>query len=69
VTLQDDASMTGSSMRFRGHPLRREIALVLALKAVAIAVIWAVFFGPGTQPTIDGPAVERHLTTPSGGSR
>jgi hypothetical protein len=56
-------------MRFRGHPLVREIALVLALKAVAITVIWAAFFGPDTRPAIDGAAVERHLSVPSGGGR
>jgi len=48
-------------MGTRGHPLMREIALVLALKAVAIAVIWLAFFGPDTRPHIDGAAVERHL--------
>ena len=54
--------MTGLSMSFRGHPLMREIALVLALKAAAIAVIWLAFFGPETRPDIDGASVERHLT-------
>jgi hypothetical protein len=49
-------------MSFRGHPLMREIALVLALKAVAIAVIWLAFFGPDKRPHIDGAAVERHLS-------
>jgi hypothetical protein len=49
-------------MNFRGHPLMREIALVLALKAAAIAVIWLAFFGPETRPDIDGASVERHLT-------
>jgi hypothetical protein len=53
-------------MRFRGHPLRREIALVLALKAVAIAVIWAAFFGPDSRPTIDRAAIEQHVAAPSG---
>jgi hypothetical protein len=49
-------------MGHRGHPLMREIALVLAIKAVAIAVIWLAFFGPETRPDIDGAAVERHLS-------
>jgi len=49
----------------RSHPLLREITLVLALKAVAIAVIWAAFFGPDTRPTLDGAAIERHLAAPS----
>jgi hypothetical protein len=49
-------------MGTRGHPLMREIALVLALKAAAIAVIWLTFFGPDTRPDIDGAAVDRHLT-------
>jgi hypothetical protein len=49
-------------MGARGHPLFREIALVLALKAAAIAVIWLAFFGPETRPDIDGTAVDRHLT-------
>ncbi|MEJ2119335.1 MAG: hypothetical protein P8Z76_01265 [Alphaproteobacteria bacterium] len=49
-------------MGHRGHPLMREITLVLALKAAAIAVIWLAFFGPETRPDIDGAAVEQHLT-------
>lgn len=53
-------------MGFRGHPLIREIALVLALKAVAIAVIWAAFFGPETRPSVDGAVLEQHLAAPAG---
>lgn len=60
--------MTGLPMSFRGHPLIREIAVVLALKIVAIAVIWAAFFGPGTRPTVDGAAIERHVTAAPGTS-
>ncbi|HUT51202.1 MAG TPA: hypothetical protein VM325_17875 [Alphaproteobacteria bacterium] len=54
--------MTGLSMRLRGRPLAREIVLVLTLKAVAIAVIWAAFFNPGMRPVVDGAAIERHVT-------
>ena len=56
--------MTGLPMSFRGHPLIREIAVVLALKVAAIAVIWLAFFGPDTRPTVDGAAIERHLAAP-----
>lgn len=52
-------------MGIRGHPIMREITLVLALKAAAIAVIWLAFFGPETRPAIDGAAIERHVTAPS----
>ncbi|MDH3234180.1 MAG: hypothetical protein OEQ29_11725 [Alphaproteobacteria bacterium] len=57
--------MTGISMGYRGRPLAREIVAVLALKAVAIAVIWAAFFSPGSRPAIDGAAIERHVTATS----
>lgn len=57
--------MTGIPMRLRGRPLVREIVLVLALKAVAITVIWAAFFSPGMRPVVDGAAIERHVTAAS----
>ena len=52
-------------MGFRGRPLAREIVLVLALKIIAIAVIWAAFFGPGTRLAVDDAAIERHVTAAS----
>jgi len=56
-------------MSFRGRPLAREIALVLAFKALAIAVIWAAFFGPGARPDVDGAVLGRHLGAPAGRAR
>jgi hypothetical protein len=56
-------------MGIRGRSLAREIVLVLALKAAAIAVIWAAFFGPGTRPMVDGIAIEHHIAAPRGGGR
>jgi hypothetical protein len=51
-------------MAVRTTPLMREIAAILAVKVVAIAVIWAAFFGPDTRPAIDRQALARHLELP-----
>ncbi len=56
-------------MSFRGHPLAREIALVLALKVMAIALIWAVFFGPWMRPVVDGEVIGHHLAAVPGDAR
>lgn len=40
------------------HPLAREIAVVLALKLVALLVLFFVFFGPSQRPSITPEAVE-----------
>lgn len=40
-----------------GHPLVREIAVVLALKVVALATLYFLFFGPSQRPELTPEAV------------
>ena len=40
-----------------GHPLVREIAVVLALKVVALAALYFLFFGPSQRPDLTPEAV------------
>ncbi len=39
------------------HPLAREIAVVLALKVVALAALYVLFFGPSHRPDLTPEAV------------
>ncbi len=48
-------------MGLKDSPLAREITVVLVLKVLAIAVIWGVFFNPGTRPEVGPPALGAHL--------
>jgi hypothetical protein len=48
-------------MGLNDRPLAREITVVLVLKVLAIAVIWGVFFNPGTRPDTRPPAIGAHL--------
>ena len=52
-------------MPFR-HPLAREIVVVLAVKVVALAALYLVFFGPAHRPDLTPEAVDRAIlgTTP-----
>lgn len=51
---------------FQKSPLAREICLALALKAAAIAVLWALFFTPDHRPATDPAAVADALAPQSG---
>ena len=53
----------------KDRPLGREIVVVLAIKVVAIAVIWGVFFGPDTRVVVDPPALGAHILPASGAAR
>jgi len=57
----DRLTATGGAMGLRDRPLAREITVVLVLKVLAIAVIWGVFFNPGTRPDTSPPALGAHL--------
>jgi hypothetical protein len=41
--------------------LRRHLTLLLALKAVALALLWLLFFSPAHRTAVDGAAAGRHL--------
>ncbi len=41
--------------------LRREIILLLCVKAVVLAVIYFMFFVPATKPGIDGDTIRAHF--------
>ena len=43
----------------------REIAVAVAVKLVALGVIYALFFGPSQRPTIDAERVFETLTGPA----
>jgi len=43
------------------HSLRRDIVLLLCLKAAALAVIYFAFFSPATRPAPDGSAMVEHI--------
>ncbi len=46
--------------RFR-HPLAREVAVALAVKAVALGALWVAFFGPWQRPEVTPETVETTL--------
>jgi hypothetical protein len=41
--------------------LRRHLALLLAIKLAALALLWALFFSPAHRAVIDSQAAGRHL--------
>ena len=52
-------------------PKRRpaaEIALVIAFKAAAVALLYILFFSPSRQSIVDRDAVLLHLISPEGKS-
>ena len=48
---------------YRGY--WREISAVLLLKAVAIGVLYGLFFAPGDRPAVTAASVAAHLATQS----
>ena len=48
-------------MGSRPYSLRHEITVVLALKAAAILVLWALFFSPAKRPTVSVKTIESGL--------
>jgi hypothetical protein len=43
------------------HPLAREIAVLVCIKIVALAVLFFAFFGPQHRQHVDDLAVEKSL--------
>lgn len=41
--------------------LRRHLAVLLAIKLAALALLWALFFSPAHRIAVDGQAAGRHL--------
>jgi hypothetical protein len=59
-----------ASMSHRGQPdalagwrsaLRRELSVLLLLKALALALLWWLFFSPGHRTVVDASATSRRL--------
>lgn len=48
-------------MRILSTPLSREITVLLAAKAVALALLWALFFGPHHRPQVAPSDIEGRL--------
>ncbi len=49
--------------------LSRDIAVVLAAKLVALALLYALFFGPAQRVAVDSGAIEARLIgSPNGGA-
>jgi hypothetical protein len=44
----------------------REISTVLLVKAVAIGILYGLFFAPGGRPALTAESVATHLDTQSG---
>ncbi len=42
-------------------PLRRQIALAIGLKLIALAVLWFAFFGPEHRPLVTPATLEKQL--------
>lgn len=43
------------------HPLAREVAVVLAIKVVALAALYLFFFGPAHRPDLTPESVGRAI--------
>jgi hypothetical protein len=41
--------------------LRRDVSLLLLFKALALALLWWLFFSPAHRPAVDPAATGRHL--------
>lgn len=52
--------MTSETSQRRSR-LGREIALILAIKAIVLLAVYFALFGPGRRPDIDAEAMERML--------
>ena len=55
------ADAPGSSAAPWRSVLRRHLAWLLLLKVAALALIWALFFGPAHRTPVDGQTAARQL--------
>jgi len=51
-------------MSIKDRRLGREIAVVLAVKLAALALIWCLFFGPDQRVAVDADTVSHQLLKP-----
>jgi hypothetical protein len=52
---------TTSASTSRHHPLRRELAWLLAAKFAALGLLWLMFFSSAHRPTVDAASASRQL--------
>jgi type VI protein secretion system component VasF len=52
--------MGAAAMHWRRR-IRREVVWLLAVKFVALLVLWYLFFGPAHRHAVDGEDTSRHL--------
>jgi type II secretory pathway component PulM len=53
--------MQGREQAFWRRRLRREMAALIALKLVALALLWWLFFSPAHRTVVDADAAGRRL--------
>ena len=53
--------MQGREQAFWRRRLRREVAALIALKLVALALLWWLFFSPAHRAVVDADAAGRRL--------
>jgi type II secretory pathway component PulM len=53
--------MQGREQAFWRRRLRRELAALIALKLVALALLWWLFFSPAHRTVVDADAAGRRL--------
>ena len=58
---QGDGALKAGFARYR-----REIMVVLCLKAAALALLYGLFFASGDRPAVTAGMVARHLLAPAG---
>jgi type II secretory pathway component PulM len=61
--------MQGREQAFWRRRLRREMAALIALKLVALALLWWLFFSPAHRTVVDADAAGRRLGVPQAAVR
>ncbi|MBU6443868.1 MAG: hypothetical protein KGR48_08130 [Alphaproteobacteria bacterium] len=60
-----DLQNPSHSSSHRARVLRHEIITLLCVKAIALTLIYLVFFGPSARPEITAPTTTAHLLAPA----
>ena len=61
--------MGGRELTLWRRRLSRELAGLIALKLVALALLWWLFFSPAHRPVVDADAAGRRLGVPQAAVR
>jgi len=61
--------MQGREQALWRRRLRRELAGLIALKLVALALLWWLFFSPAHRTVVDADAAGRRLGVPQAAAR